>query len=269
MGFDNHEIQFLTADDLFVDPEIQRRLVAPWASKLIGRFNPSMMGVLTGSKRTNGKVALVDGQHRFNAALSSDFAGKFEVNVYYGLNKAEEVQLFLALNDSRQVGALDEFRIRLAGGDDMVANALNKILTDNGWEVNGTKRGNSTFAAVTTLERLYLRDPDTAHRVIYVPTSAWGHEGVATDNRIIDGLGRVLLHYKQVWDNPNRLDDLIEKLSRYVGGPANLIAAGQQLARLQGWRVGHGVGAVIVGEYNKNKRLDGPNILPELPRTIA
>lgn len=268
MGFENSEVRYLSADQLFVDPNIQRRLKAARTNKLRGKFNPAMMGTLTGSWRHDaGKAALVDGMHRYIAALDAGYEGLFLVNVHRGLTTAEEVDLFLALNDTEKVGALDMYRVRVNGGNDPVATALEKIITDNGWVVSGSKKGGKNdFAAVRALERIYLIDVETAHRVITVPTFAWGYQNHAMDNRLISGLGRVLLHYKEVWDQPARLEDLKDKLNCFPGGPGGLIGQGQQLARLNGTSVDLGVADVIRGEYNKMKRSDGPNFLPPLTK---
>src|SRR5690606_35126480 len=127
----NYTIEWIKPNDLTVlysDKPTQRAHKVQHSEKIAESFDQDKVGVITVSRRSDNTNAVIDGQHRTH---SLKMVGKGDVpvecHVYHGLTLREEAELFLGLNNVRNVDAQDKFAVRVTA-EDSVAVRLNELL---------------------------------------------------------------------------------------------------------------------------------------------
>lgn len=237
-----------------VDPSVQRQLNEPRVAKLAKDFNPKMLGLITASKRLDGRSYILDGQHRIAAARKAGYNGYVATRLYESLTVAEEAALFLDLNDTRKVNALDKFLVRATMGEP-AAVALKDALERVGLSASGEHKGGK-FAAIVALERVYAgfmsraMEPriDLVEAVLQILTRAYGvQERTAFQANTVQGIGLILHIFGKRVD----ADDLVSALRSI---PADALAIkGRSTKDLEGGTGAQGVAKVILSIYNKGK----------------
>ena len=237
-----------------VDPSVQRQLNEPRVHKLAKEFNPQMLGLFTASKRLDGRSYILDGMHRMAAARQVQYDGYVATRLYEGLTLAEEARLFLDLNDTRKVNALDKFLVRATMGDP-AAIAMKGALERVGLRVSGQHSG-GMFAAIVSLERVYsgfmshAAEPrlDLVEAVLTILTRAYTKdERAAFQANTVQGIGLIL----QVFGKRVDPDDLVAALRSI---PADQLAIrGRSTRDMEGGTGAQGVAKVILSHYNKGK----------------
>lgn len=239
---------------LTFDRVYQRAVDPNRVRKIAQSFTPSGLGTITVSKRPDGKLVIVDGQHRVTVVSSIGYEGRLNCQVYEGLSLAEEAQLFLLLNDYKTISPVDRFHAKVIAADpDSVE--IRDILGRHGWTVTQT---NSTgaLASITEVERLYHGGvtkkgprPDLVDLVIDVITIAWGHDCHGVHNAIIGGLGQLFARYDIKLDSQIKIVDELSKVR-----PGNLLAKARNLQDSRGGTVNSALAEVVVGMHNKKRR---------------
>jgi hypothetical protein len=237
-----------------VDPSVQRQLNEPRVTALAKKFNPKMLGLITASKRADGRSYILDGQHRIAAARQKNYQGYLATRLYENLTVAEEAALFLELNDTRKVNALDKFHVRATMGDP-TAVALKACLERVGLRASGQHTG-GMFAAIVSLERVYqgftsyVNEPrlDLVEAVLTILTRAYGvQERKAFQANTVQGIGLIIHIFGKRVDP----DELVAALRAI---PADALAIkGRSTKDLEGGTGAQGVAKVILSLYNKGK----------------
>jgi len=243
-----------------VDPSVQRQLNEPRVAKIVKDFKPRMLGLITASRRLDGRAYILDGQHRIAAARTAGYTGYVATRLYENLTVAEEADLFLDLNDTRKVSALDKFLVRATKGDPAAA-AMKGALERYGLKVSSQHSG-GMFAAIVALERVYsgfmthASEPrlDLIEAVLHVLTRAYGTENrAAFQANTVQGVG-LILHVFGKRVDPDELVDALRSV------PADALAIkGRSVKDLEGGTGAQGVAKVLLSAYNKGKsarRLD-------------
>ena len=114
-------MQFCLPDQLEVDPSYQRSIENPESQALIAQiahaWHWGRAQLLTVSRR-DGRLFVVDGQHRLAAAKLRGDIQQLPCLIEEYTDVAEEAALFNDLNDRRRpVSALDKFRAAVVAGD--------------------------------------------------------------------------------------------------------------------------------------------------------
>src|SRR4029077_9145808 len=100
----------LFAAELKVDHDVQRGFHPEHAASLKKAWDPKYIGTLIVSRRKNGELYLIDGQHRCWVALQLDQTAIMDCEVYEGLEVEEEAMMFLHFNRNRKPpSAFDTF----------------------------------------------------------------------------------------------------------------------------------------------------------------
>lgn len=244
------EIKTVPIGQMFVDSHYQRPLRVKRAQEIADNFSWDAFGVPVLSRRDDGGYAEVDCQHRVAAAIIVGHADAAPLcEVFEGLSLAEEAALFRDRNNMEKVPLIDKFRARLVAGEPKALDMM-RILDKNGWRLSTGASSPSTFASIAKFEKVYSADPLAAERAIAVLTRAWGHDSAGIDGRFVDGMGRVFARYG---DQVN-IDDLVERLARYPGGPARFLGEARGLQPIIGGTVGRAVGEKIIDVYNVRRR---------------
>lgn len=247
--------QRIHVSHLHVDPIVQRALDPHRAQKLADKFDAASAGALIVNHRSDGKYYIIDGQHRHAAALVSGYDGKLNCVVHEALTIDREAAMFLALNDSKLVQAIDKFKMRVIAHDP-AATEINAIIENYGWRVVQASR-ETCFAAPVALEKVYdgagiLTDnvphPELVKAVMYTITKSWGHPYAAGHSIIVGGLGQLFARYADAVD----LDKLTSEMSKCR--PVDLVTKAKGIKDGQGGTVAAAMAKVLVGLHNKSRR---------------
>lgn len=105
----------LKPSETTVDHRYQRDLDKRRAEAMSREYNPNLVGVPVVSRRGDGSIVRLDGQHRLAAACMAGHGdAPILMEMHDGLSLREEAELFLRLNGGRTaVGAIDKYRARL------------------------------------------------------------------------------------------------------------------------------------------------------------
>lgn len=244
----SHKIVERKTGDLKVDPNVQRSVKPSRVKELAEFFDPAALGVLTTSLRTPEDIHLVDGQHRWLAAIKVGYEGVIQTMEYHGLTIPEEAALFRKLNNTQKVSAIDRFLVSCVE-QKPASVTLAKYMDDHGWTLSPSA-SEGKISAIGSLERIYARSPEAADATLAVLTTAWGHKPAAVHGALVEGLGVMLAHYGRAVN----LDELARRLAAYQGGPDALLgyARGQKAART-GTLFFH-VAGIITDVYNERRR---------------
>jgi hypothetical protein len=132
-------LEWRAVGDLLIDATYQREINNGSSQTLIRKiamyWDWSLCQPLTVSRRLDGSLTIVDGQHRASAAkLRNDIPHLPCVITSYA-NTGDEAAAFVALNQMRRpLGALDLFKAAVAA-DDKEALAILKAITDAGLSI--------------------------------------------------------------------------------------------------------------------------------------
>lgn len=167
--------ELVAIDLLFIDPTYQRpetRLVKIIAEE----FHPEVFGVVLGSRRSNGKVAVMDGQQRTSAARLIGVPAVPSL-VTDGLSVADEARIFVRLQRDRlNMRPVQRFKGELAGLYPR-AITIKRILDGRGIELvehSGKDAPPNALAAITALETIHDRfGPPVLEQTLDVIMAAW------------------------------------------------------------------------------------------------
>src|SRR5262245_38445523 len=122
------EFEWLPVSKISVDHEFQRDLRSYWVRKLVKDFDPDKFGSLTVSRRGDGSIVALDGQHRLAAALEALGPDQLIPCLVYGeLSKQEEASIFMGENTRLGVSAIETYRAALTA-EESWAVAIHKLL---------------------------------------------------------------------------------------------------------------------------------------------
>lgn len=205
-------VETLQANQLEVDPHVQRKLNENRVAKIASDFHEAALGVLIVSARhasgidTSGnpqpapqtRYVVLDGQTRLEAIRK--FTGTPETKmpvvcqVFYGLTRAEEAEIFIEHNDRAAVRKLDLFRLALVAGHEWAVE-LDAVVKRHGYEASDSGSRERRFTAVSTAQRI-IRLPDgmsALDRAFDLLARSWGYRDGAASAEAVDGLG-LLFH---------------------------------------------------------------------------
>lgn len=207
---DNHqadpptaEIEKIRVGDLHIDSRVQReKIVEGKLNRFRQKYNPRALGTFEVSRRSNGKLCLLDGMHRRLVILEKEPQGNdflVTCRVHVGLSLQEEAELFVDLNNQQAASALDLHKVRVVQKDP-VALALNQAVETYGWKIGA---GTGAISAIKVLETLYYAGeeafegggygPQLVEDTVGVVTNAWGLDNKAVSQQVLKSVGEFIL----------------------------------------------------------------------------
>jgi hypothetical protein len=260
-------VENVALEDLTIDPRIQRPLDANKVNRIADAFVLSGVGVLDVSRRDDGTVVVLDGQHRLEVLRRKERIGqapaKVQCRVFVGLDRPREAALFLILNNTTKPRAVDKFRVAGTAQDPEVL-GINQILADYHFAVGGgVTPGN--VSAVATLLRIFRiseekeKDPNLLRLAVLTVHGAWGNGYDGSRGVILEGIAAMHDEYGSRLD----VQDFISRLAAYKGGPIGLLSDADQWAKIRKMRPAMAVADILVGTYNQGRRASA---LPEWRR---
>lgn len=243
--------------ELNIDPEYQRRMEPGWVKAHIASFDPEMLGYILVNKRSNGKLYVVDGQHRVELMRAVGWGDQnVHAELYDGLTQKQEAELFLARNDRKAVRPFDKFRARITEGDP-VACDIERIVTAHGLALSD-QAANGHVVAVAALEHVYKGGGIASQKegvralsdALRAAIKAWGDQPSSVSGKIIQSLGLVQLRYNGTIDQKA----FVDKLAPFPGGAPGLLGKGKAMQEVRGRPLHHCIASIIVDVYNKGRR---------------
>lgn len=243
--------EWITAGKLTVDHRYQRDLIPARVRHLAADLDLDGLGVFVVSRRSDGTLALIDGQNRVAALREHGFQDdwKVECRVYEGLTLEQEAALYRQLNDSRPLKPWDFFKAGLVSGDaecleiDAIAKRCGLTVAASG--------GDGRVCCVTTLRLVYRKyGKDVLRRALEMSTAAWGHTAGAVEKEIVHGMSIVAATYNGEVDTPW----MVKKLAKSPGGPSGLLGRARGLKDMTTEPIFRIVARQVIALYNKGRR---------------
>lgn len=151
------KLEKIVPSSTIVDYSYQRELDAKRVDDMAKAFDPNLIGVPVVSRRPDGVVVRIDGQHRIALLVAAGHGDDpIIMEVHEGLSDIEEARLYFRLNNERRaVGAIDKFKSRIKFKDP-IALEIQLILKRNGCKITKSmQRGG--VQAVQAIEWVYHR----------------------------------------------------------------------------------------------------------------
>lgn len=249
-------LRWIPIADVEVDMDAQRPLGMAWVKAHEADFDPEQIGYVVVNRRSNGKVYVIDGQHRL-ALLRQVGWGDQQVQCEYfeGLTQAEEAELFLARNDRKAVQTFAKFRVAVTAKDETACDIDRIVRFQNLVVADQEKEGH--IVAVKALSRVHggaginVKDgPAALARTLKTIQKAWGRAPSSFNGKIIEGIGLMQLRYNGGIEQ----DALANKLAPFPGGAAGLLGKAKSLRELRGHPLHSCVASILVDVYNKGRR---------------
>jgi hypothetical protein len=185
-------------DEINVDASYQRPLSRAKIESMWETFDPAELTAIVVSRRSDGSLWALDGQHRIELLQR---VGKAVVlaDVREGLTIEEEARLFYRLNTGQtRVSSWDTFRARLRAKEP-VAVRIEELVTRHGFFIGRNIDGG--ISATTALELAY--DLGRLEKTLAVIATVWPNDKTALESPIILGLANFLAQL----DSSDNYDD--------------------------------------------------------------
>lgn len=205
--------QWLDPADLVSEPAYQRVISQLRVAKMAKEFDINLMEALTVSWRDGYKLVVVDGQHRWQAAIKAGIS-TVPCRIIKGLSLENEALLFHQLATQRAGLTLEQrFKARLLGGDP-IAVGIHTAVVAAGYSLGRSSRDNpKQISAYGALENIYVghtthgkiteqpavlkldEGPWRIQRVLSAVDASWPNDPRAVDGDVLLGLHRFLTRY--------------------------------------------------------------------------
>lgn len=239
-------LKWVPIEQMAVSPVAQRDINQARVDRIAADLDIEQLGSLTVNQR-DGKFYVIDGNHRRMALIQHGWGDQqIQCWTYEGLTEEQEAEVFLKLNDTLAVRAIDRFRVGVVAGRE-VESDIDRIVRAQGLVVTQDKIPGA-IAAVNTLGRVYARaDAKTLARALGIIRDAYGDAGM--EAAVIDGIGHLCQRYNGELND----QDVINKLGNINGGVNGLVNAAQRIRLSTGNAKGQCVAAAAVEVINRGK----------------
>ncbi|WP_330186028.1 hypothetical protein OHB26_39360 (plasmid) [Nocardia sp. NBC_01503] len=239
--------------EIFADPTYQRDLDRPRAEHMAreDHWNVRLLGVIELSDRGEGmqpdRYAVINGQHRVEAARLRDRDMPLVAKVHTGLSIEQEAQLFHEIDAStRRLTTWDRWKARRAGGDAVVA-AIEAVVVAAGMQVDMAPN-NGNIRCTSTLEKVYKLGGGgkglLLENTLTFIAEVWGKRLDAVDAPLVLGVALILHSYDDVLDH-ERLGDLLVDYA-----PRQIKARAEALRETENGQAGKLAALVMISAYN-------------------
>lgn len=241
------------AASLVRDERVQRAIIDRRVRELANSLDLDGIGVVTVSKRDDGRLYILDGQHRQLALLEAGM-GEWIITcrVYHGLSLPEEAAIFRVLNNTRKPNAFDDYMKGVLAGDPECV-AIHKIVQRTGLRV-ALQSGDGLISCIAAARKIYRSSPGVGPAALgfalHVAVGAWGAHSDSVDGHIVGGLGQIYIRYAEEIDRAA----MIRKLAKFPGGAPGLIGRARHLREMRPGTVSKCVAILTVDVYNRGRR---------------
>jgi hypothetical protein len=234
----------LPADKITIDRDYQRDLRGSWVRRLASDFDPDKFGALEVSRRIDGTLVVLNGQHRLAAVEALGWTEQtVPCLVYENLSPSEEASVFVGLNLHLRLTGIDNYRAALHA-EEPWATTIHKIIEVlGGWKIAGGG-GTGTIQAVAALR--YAYDFDALAKVADICGRAWPegnwHAPIIQALTIVvtENAGKV---------KPERMADRLK-----VVGPNEIKRRASDKSKWDNYKVSRSMVDVLIALYNRGLR---------------
>lgn len=162
-------------------------LAAAHAKALAAEFRWAHFQPLTVAVRPDGGYAVIDGQHRLQAARALPAVTEVPCYIVDAADSARQASTFLAVNTThRAVKAIEKFRAGLAAGDKQIV-SLQRIVDQVGIKMISNKvQAPMTTASISTLLSLHRSaGPEPLRKALSAIATAWPAEREAFSEQFV------------------------------------------------------------------------------------
>jgi hypothetical protein len=243
----SNKFEKIKPSSIGVDPRFQRDLDETRAKRLSKALNLSRIGHFVVSRRADGSMVVLDGQHRLTAMKMRGINEPIYCDVWDGLTLPEEAELFLWLNsDRRAVRVFDKFKARLIA-QETSAIEIDGIVKKCGLRI-GKAQSSKCVCAIKALEFAHVRHNNLPKTLEVLTRWSDGDPGVY-DGKLIKDVSCFLAQFPEV-----NLSLLSKQLSPY--SPERIL---NKINRAQGLRTDDGprweaACKVLLEIYNYKRR---------------
>jgi hypothetical protein len=207
---------------LKIDPEYQRQLINKHVEEMKGdNFDPEAVRCLTVSQRKDGFFYIIDGMHRYELGKKQGVVF-FLCEVYIGLTRKREAELFVKFNKARQVTPAAKFRAHLyARHDDETQ--IKSVVARNGFRIKIDKGArkvsdiNTITALGTILWIVQNYDMTTLEDTLHVIAKVFVIKGTqevqraALKDQFLKGVATAIFNNRQKYNVDDLIDGLVGK----------------------------------------------------------
>jgi hypothetical protein len=208
-GDEQGHIEEVRIEDLHTD-SYQRSISLTKVENLLANWNEKAVGYALISRRANGDLYVVDGQHRA-AALLQRGEKTIKGHIYTGMTVKQEAQLRIDTNRRKGDLIWERFKARIVA-EDSVALGIREAIESVGGDIRLTSfSGRDSFVALAAAERLYLFDGDgeILRRVLRIVVAAFGKPTSETaPSTVLNAVGHMVVAHPDLDD-----DRLAERLN--------------------------------------------------------
>ena len=217
-------------DKIFIDKTYGRTLDAANLRRILRGWDPLALGVVLLSLRPDGRYAVIDGQHRIEAARKMEIS-TIPARVYIDLSHSDEARLYRLFGIHKAQTPLDRFRAAVAERQPM-ALKIKSIIEGMGLDVSTGYVGDGKIMAMAAVTKVYERHGpemlDLALRTLY---AAFGRNYGGYSAHMITGITGFIVRF-EAWCDWNRLvrrlqeEGLSELGQRYMASKRAFGSAG-------------------------------------------
>lgn len=252
----NHIEEWIIANTLTIDPSYQRTVRPAWVRQIADNFDPFLLDPLVVSRRENGQIAVMDGQHRLMAIRQIGYHDqRVPCLVYTGLSIEEEARRFNTQDARKNLTPQERFHSALIQRDPQ-ALLIDATVRACGFEINlaDGEMGHGRIPGVAALVRIETSYTNgTLRDVLLLLRDGFGTEQ-GPRHTLMAGTASFLSRYREDYDR-KRLVSVLRRMTM-----DRLTAEGTDIARVLGIQTADGVGRSIVKAYNDHLR---ENRLPD------
>lgn len=187
------ELRMIHKKDLFVHPAYQREMNALKVKEITSEWSWIGLGALIVAER-DGKLWVVDGQHRCLAALRRSDITQLPCVVFKTKGVIEEARGFLLANANRKpITALGKHKA-LVASEDSIATTVNEMLVSNGLTLSPNGKTAGQIRCIGWLNKKVAIDCDATDRVLALGVELSTKENIAVPEMLLSGLW--VLHLK-------------------------------------------------------------------------
>lgn len=236
-------VRKLRVDQLVVYPAVQR--TPPTKAKvkqLADAWDWSKVDMPSISERRDGTFSILDGQRRVLALkmLGQD-EHRLDCVVYTGLTEAQEAEMFLGLNDVRQVSIFDRFFTGVTARRPECV-GITATCEKHGWTVRrGASHG--AICCVDAMMRVWSMDTSGAllSRTLQLLTDAFGRDKNTVSGHLVGGLARFFHKHPET-----DISAFKEKLQAKFPAPIRIVTLARGRMEQEGGPMAQNVCEVLV-----------------------
>jgi len=169
----------------YVDHTYQRQL-RPWKKE----YREELAGEVVVNVRDDGKIAIIDGQHRKDAAERQGIA-TIPCKAFKGLTVQDEARLHDELNQQRNQSRFDRFKARLAAGEP-VEEEISALMAKHGYRIVASSKSGTACSAVAVLYKWHARSAEKFGEAIALLAECFHGEGESLQRKFLEAWFRLV-----------------------------------------------------------------------------